>query len=45
MIVRDEERHLAACLDSIRAVVDEVVIVDTGQSTPPARSRASVAHG
>jgi tetratricopeptide (TPR) repeat protein len=30
MIVRDEERHLPGCLDSIRDVVDEIVIVDTG---------------
>src|SRR5947209_2429562 len=30
MIVRDEERHLAACLESITPVVDEVVVVDTG---------------
>lgn len=30
MIVRDEEEVLARCLDSIRDVVDEIVIVDTG---------------
>ena len=32
MIVRDEARHLPACLQSIRDVVDEIVIVDTGSS-------------
>lgn len=32
MIVRDEEAHLAACLDSVAPVVDEVVIVDTGST-------------
>jgi glycosyltransferase involved in cell wall biosynthesis len=30
MIVRDEAAHLAACLESIRPVVDEIVVVDTG---------------
>jgi tetratricopeptide (TPR) repeat protein len=32
MIVRDEEAHLPACLASIRDLVDEIVIVDTGSS-------------
>jgi tetratricopeptide (TPR) repeat protein len=32
MIVRDEERLLGACLSSLAAVVDEVVVVDTGSS-------------
>jgi tetratricopeptide (TPR) repeat protein len=30
MIVRDEERNLPACLDSIAGLFDEIVIVDTG---------------
>ena len=30
MIVRDEARHLDACLVSIRDLVDEIVVVDTG---------------
>jgi len=30
MIVRDEERCLARCLESVRGVVDEAVVVDTG---------------
>lgn len=30
MIVRDEEALLARCLNSIRDVVDEIIIVDTG---------------
>lgn len=30
LIVRDEEHHLADCLDSIEPIVDEVVVVDTG---------------
>lgn len=30
MIVRDEEAFLAACLKSVRGLVDELVVVDTG---------------
>jgi glycosyltransferase involved in cell wall biosynthesis len=30
MIVRDEEAVLARCLDAVRDLVDELVIVDTG---------------
>ncbi len=30
MIVRDEERYLADALESVRGVVDEICIVDTG---------------
>lgn len=30
MIVRDEEQNLARCLESVRGVVDETIIVDTG---------------
>jgi len=30
MIVRDEEKNLAKCLDSVKDFVDEIVIVDTG---------------
>lgn len=30
MIVRDEEAVLARCLDSVKDIVDEIVIVDTG---------------
>ncbi|MEE2657239.1 MAG: glycosyltransferase [Candidatus Latescibacterota bacterium] len=32
MIVRDEAAHLQRCLTSIRGLVDEIVIVDTGSS-------------
>ncbi len=32
MIVKNEERFLAGCLDSIAGLVDEVVIVDTGST-------------
>lgn len=32
MIVKDEEKCLAQCLDSIKDVADEIVIVDTGST-------------
>jgi glycosyltransferase involved in cell wall biosynthesis len=32
MIARNEERHLARCLDSVRGLVDEIVVVDTGST-------------
>ena len=32
MIVKNEEMHLARCLDSIAKLVDEIIIVDTGSA-------------
>lgn len=32
MIVKNEERTLARCLDSVNGIADEIVIVDTGSS-------------
>jgi len=32
MIVKNEEKHLARCLESVKDVVDEIVIVDTGST-------------
>ena len=32
MIVKDEEKVLARCLDSVRSCVDEIIIVDTGST-------------
>lgn len=32
LIVKNEEKTLARCLESVRAAVDEIVIVDTGSS-------------
>lgn len=31
-IVRNEERHLARCLESVRDLVDEIVVTDTGST-------------
>ena len=43
LIVRDEENHLGACLQSIAKLVDEIVIADTGSRD---RSREiAAAHG
>ena len=30
MIVRDEEKLLSQCLDSIKGIIDEIILVDTG---------------
>ena len=30
MIVRDEEEVLARCLESVRGIADEIIVVDTG---------------
>ena len=40
MIVRDEE-NFPACLNSVRGLFDEIVVVDTGSATAPARLRRS----
>ena len=32
MIVKDEEKNIARCLESVRPVVSEIIIVDTGSS-------------
>jgi tetratricopeptide (TPR) repeat protein len=41
MIVRNEARHLPACLDRARPWVDEIVVVDTGSTDDtPALARA-----
>ena len=32
MIVRNEEKVLARCLDSVRGIADEICITDTGST-------------
>ena len=32
MIVKDEEDVLRRCLDSVKEIVDEIIIVDTGST-------------
>lgn len=40
MIVKDEEKNLAACLDGLTQIADEIIIVDTG-STDATKNIAS----
>ena len=48
MIVKDEEEHLGACLESVLGVVDEMIVVDTGSTDRTAQiaesHRAKVYH-
>ena len=39
MIIKNEEEYLPACLESVRHVADEIIIVDTG-STDSSRNKA-----
>ncbi|WP_459501596.1 glycosyltransferase [Bacillus sp. C1] len=32
MIVKDEERHILTCLESVKDIIDEIIIVDTGST-------------
>src|SRR5579863_1511235 len=41
MIVRNEERNLARCLDSVQGLANELVIVDTGSTDQTPRLAAS----
>ncbi len=43
MIVKDEERFLAGCLESVAGLVDSIVVVDTGSTDATAAIAAS--HG
>jgi glycosyltransferase involved in cell wall biosynthesis len=45
MIVRNEEAHLPGCLDSVRGVADEIIIVDTGSSDGTVRIAESYGVG
>ena len=40
MIVKNEERVLKRCLDSVRDLVDEIIIVDTGSTDATKRIAA-----
>ena len=43
MIVKDEERCLARCLESVHGIVDEIIIVDTGSSDQT--KKIAISHG
>ena len=32
MIIKNEEKTIARCLDSVKDLVDEIIIVDTGST-------------
>ena len=38
MIVKDEAARIARCLDSVRPLVDDIVVLDTGSIDDTARS-------
>lgn len=44
LIVKNEERHLAGCLDSVRDLAGELIVVDTGSTdqTPAIAARYGV---
>ncbi len=47
MIVKDEEENLNSCLESVRTLVDEIIVVDTGsidRTTEIARSHGAIIH-
>lgn len=45
MIVKNEERNLPRCLDSVQDLVDEIVIVDTGSSDATGRQPCAIRTG
>ena len=45
MIVRNEERVLGRCLESVKDFADEIVIVDTGSGTGRRKLRQSLRTG
>lgn len=38
MIVKNEEMHIARCLDSVAELVDEIIIIDTGSTDRTVKS-------
>lgn len=32
MIVKNEERHIARCLESVQPIADEIIVIDTGSN-------------
>ena len=44
MIVRNEEKVLARCLDSVRGIADEICITDTGSTDKTREIAAQIRH-
>lgn len=47
LIARDEEAHIGRCLDSVRQIADEIILVDTGsrdRTKEIAREKGAVVH-
>ena len=44
MIVKNEEEVLERCLNSLKGLMDEIIIVDTG-STDGIRTKSMISHG
>ena len=45
MIMKNEEKNLAGCLDCLRMIADEIIIVDTGQTDKTKEMAKALAHG
>ena len=41
MIARDEQEHIPGCLESVRGLVDEIIVVDTGSADRTAETARS----
>ena len=44
MIVKNEEKNLAACLDCLKQIADEIVIVDTGSTDETGDANTLLRH-
>lgn len=44
MIVKDEEKTLARCLNSVKSFIDEIIIVDTGSKDKTKKLQKVLIH-
>lgn len=42
MIVKNEEKTLARCLNSVKGIADEIIVVDTGSADGTKRAAAAL---
>jgi len=45
LIVKNEEQHLAQCLNSVKSIADEIILVDTGSSDRTVNLAKNLAKG